>query len=113
MIRKLLFLLGRLLSLVFPYHFSEKIRGARDIIYSGWISRKIAHLGRNSKFGFGLHLCGPEMIIGDGVYFGKDCALAVFNCHKSFSHPTLIIKIGNPCMFGNDNHITAACGIMI
>lgn len=116
--RQLLKLLGILFSIVYPYKLHLKFKGGLKILYTAWIMPKFFHFGRNSKFGFKVHLVGSEHIwLGKKVFYGDGGAMTAFAIDgvpppiRIKDEP--IIKIGDNCMFGDNNHLTAVNGITI
>lgn len=108
--RKLLFLIGRVLAIMFPYHVYEKIEHLMEWFYTGYRNKDFKRFGEHSKLGFGMFIRGEKMIeIGDHVIFGGGIALTA---HGQNSNQTLI-SIGDYSVFGSDCHITAAEGIFI
>lgn len=109
--RNLLIYIGCLLSYVYPYSLHMKLKSIMAIVYTGWINKCFRHFGLKSKFGLNARICGCEFIeVGDNVYIGNNIALTAFCINGT--HETLI-KIGNNCMFGDNNHVTACSGIRI
>lgn len=114
----LLKVLGRFLSLLYPYKVHLKLKGGLKVIYTAWISCGFFHCGNNVKFGFKVHLVGSKHIwLGNDIYYGDGGALTAFAINgvtpprKLIKEP--IIKIGNHCMFGDSNHLTAVNGITV
>lgn len=110
--RRLLFVLGTLLSYIFPYSLYSKAESLLQWFYTGYRTRRFKHWGKNSKMGSKLHICGESMIsVLNNVYIGKGTALTAFS--RDNSDKGLKITIGNNCMIGNNCHITALTGIHI
>ena len=117
--REILKIIGKLLAIIYPYKLHRKIKGGLEVVYTAWLSPKFYHIGKRVKFSTGIHLAGTEYIsLDDDIYFGDGCAMTAFyndnNIPPSITtERKCIIKIGSGTMFGDDNHITAACGIRI
>lgn len=65
--KKLLRIIGRILSLLYPFKFHQKLKGGIEVIYTSWITSGFSHCGDNVKFGLkvrigGLSIFGWEMI---------------------------------------------------
>lgn len=110
--RKLIFALGRLFAIVYPTNIHNKLKGLIEIFITAWKTKGIKHLGAKSKFGRNIHITGlPYIEIGDNVYIGYNTGVTAF-CNDGDEGRSRII-IGDNCMFGNDNHLTAVNGIRI
>lgn len=108
--KKLLFYIGRILSIVFPPNILYLIISALAIVYSGYRTKKFYYFGKNSKMGFGSYIAGEEYIyISDNVFLGSGIVLTACEVEPF----TVKIIIGNNCMFGDYNHITASNKITI
>ncbi len=111
--RKVLFLLGRLLALLFPYNAFEKITHLMEWFYTGYRNKRFKCFGAHSKMCFGMFIRGEHMIeVGDYVIFGGGDFVLTAHGHGLDLDKTLI-TIGDRCVFGTDCHITAAKGIFI
>ncbi len=111
--RKLLFFIGRILALLFPYRIYSKAVHLLEWSYTGYRNKRFKRFGAHSKMGFGMFIVGENMIeVGDHVIFGGgDFALTAHSRGKSTDKT--LISIGDGCVFGPDCHITAAKGIFI
>lgn len=116
--KKLLRIIGRILSLLYPFKFHQKLKGGIEVIYTSWITSGFSHCGDNVKFGLKVRIGGPKHIwLGDDIFYGEGGALTAFAVDGITPHMRLakdpIIKIGDHCMFGDNNHLTAVNGITI
>lgn len=103
--------IGFVTSLIYSDKINDRLCNIIEIFITGWKIRGFKKFG-NSKLGKNIHIVGKEFIeIGDNVYIGKGTALTAF-CINNHLHESRII-IGNGCVFGYYNHITAANGIII
>ena len=69
--RKVLFIIGRLVALLFPYDVYEKAAHLMEWCYTGYRNKHFKRFGGHSKMGFGMFIRGEQMIeIGDNVIFG-------------------------------------------
>ena len=110
--RKLIFTFGRLFAIVYPPKLHGKLEGLLEIIVTAWKTRGIKRLGYKSKFGRNIHVVGlPYIEIGNGVYFGYNTGITAFCKDENYDKSRIVI--GDNCMFGNDNHLTAVNGIRI
>jgi acetyltransferase-like isoleucine patch superfamily enzyme len=105
--------LGYFLSLGFPRAVGEGIAGAYRMIYTGYNSRKLKALGRNSTLCPPLRLIGERGIsIGNNSCIEKHTTLSVWFKADS-DHCSPEIAIGNNVDIGEYCHITASNGISI
>lgn len=116
--RWLLKIIGKIMSLLYPYKVHQKIKGGLKILYTAWITSGFYHCGDKVKFGFKVHISGAKHIcLGDDIFYGDGGALTAFAINGITPPMRLIkepiIRIGDHCMFGDDNHLTAVSGIMI
>lgn len=116
--RWLLKIIGKIMSLLYPYKVHQKIKGGIKILYTAWVTSDFYHCGDKVKFGFKVHIAGSKHIwLGDDIFYGDGGALTAFAINgitppmKLIDEP--IIKIGSHCMFGDNNHLTAVNGITI
>ena len=111
--RKVLFIIGRLVALLFPYDVYEKAAHLMEWCYTGYRNKHFKRFGAHSKMGFGMFIRGEQMIeVGDNVIFGGGDFALTAHSHGQGTDKTLI-SIGDRCVFGPDCHITAAKGIFI
>lgn len=110
--RKLLFFMGRILALLFPYRIYEKVAHLLEWFYTGYRSKHFKRFGAYSKMGFDMFIRGEHMIeVGNQVLLGGGFVLTAHSCGKNTDRT--LISIGDRCVFGSDCHITASKGIFI
>jgi acetyltransferase-like isoleucine patch superfamily enzyme len=111
-IKKLVFIIGKAVHLVFPYNFVQKLYQFEGLLHTAWISYNFKHIGENTKIEPHLYLRGGKNIeIGNNCIIGRNSFLTAIS---SENYPTNTkIKIGDNCLFGSDVHITAVNYIKI
>lgn len=110
--KKLFFLLGRLLYLFSPLKIqTDKIW---RIIYAGYCSSKLKEMGRGTIIEpYMLGLTGGNYIsIGDNCYIYKNVQISAWDSYQDQKF-TPDITIGNNCGIGAYSHISAINGIHI
>lgn len=109
MLKRAFFIAGRLLSYICPDNIYHKLQGLFEYLYTGWITRGMKRIGKNSKFGIGIHLVGASSIeIEENVYIGHNSSLTAFSVNEECK-----ISIGKGSMLGNYNHITSCNRVKI
>lgn len=113
--KRILFFIGKLIGILFPAYLrkiNKSIVRALEYMYTGFCICHIKEFGHNSKLCYPTRLAGKQyIVIGNNVVVGGGSSITAFNiCSKETK---TIISIGDNCMFGSHNHITAACGIYI
>lgn len=106
--KKVLMLIGRMLSCVYTTSLSFKISLIRSFIYTGWHKRDFkkmeGFLNYPSRFG-GTH----NISIGKGTIVGKNSLITAWTNYKEQGYskfePSIII--GNNCHIGEYAHISA------
>lgn len=116
--KQLLLFIGKVLSYVYPYSLHKRVEGGLKIIYTSWATKNFFSCGDGVKFGFHCHLVGNEhIVLGSDIFVGDGSAITAFAISNITPPMRLqdepIITIGDHCMFGNCNHITAVNGIII
>lgn len=110
--RKILFILGRIIDCLYPHKLHFKLNSLLQWFYTGYMTRNFYHWGDKSKMGFYMHISGESMIkVMNNVYIGSNSALTASCMDNEISR--IKISIGDDCMLGSDNHITAINGITI
>lgn len=111
---KLFFLLGKVLSFIYPYILRRKVCNLITFIYTGLYSKDFADLGAHSFIAYRAGLIkGMDRIrIGNNSYIGKNVVLTAWNSYQGKAYSPSIV-IGNGCSIGEDNHITSICSIYI
>lgn len=109
--KRIVKLLGFIISFVYSDSIHTRLCSVFEIFITGWRMRGFKRFG-NSKLGRDIHIVGKRFIeIGDDVYIGKGTGITAF-CTNDKSNESRIV-IGNGCVFGYYNHITAANSIVI
>lgn len=114
-IREILACLMWIVSKIYPYTLSERLRGCRDILYTMWIRNFIGQMGEYSRIAYPCSLQGggqKRIAIGDHTSIQSHSILGCWEkyCDQQFT-PSIII--GNHCSIGEYNHITACNKITI
>ena len=104
-----------MVSKIYPYSLSERIRSFRDILYTIWIRNFIGYVGEHSAISrpCSLEGCGQKRIsIGGYTCIKSHCVLG---CWEQYGEQrfTPSLTIGNHCSIGEYNHITACNKIII
>ena len=103
-------LIGGIGSWICPKPLMKGLLAARNHVYTGYLRRRFARMGRSSFIWRAQHLEGERYIyIGDGNVFGADLQMTVWK--GSNESPRL--SIGNNCLFRHGCHITAVDSITI
>ncbi len=114
--KKLLSIIFRFFSLLYPYKLHKKFQAARNTLYTLWIRNFLGHLGEHSKICHPCSLGGngeKNISIGDHTLIQSD---ALLGCHIKYNDqkfPNASITIGNHCNIGRNNHITACNKVII
>ncbi len=98
--------IGCLSSYIFPYKANNILYKMRYTLYSGWINRQFKRCGLTCRFyPPSCFIRGGQFIeLGDNIHFGRAATITAAPTNHTFSP---IIKIGDGCVFGSYNHITA------
>lgn len=109
-IKRLLFDLGRLLSIVFPPKLCFILSSIYNNIYTGYKLRGIKECGQGSIVVNPLIIIGEAYIsIGSNVTIGKGATITAYKTPNII--PTIVI--GNNCSIGEGAHITAINSVTI
>lgn len=112
-IRKLISILLKPIYLIYSNKTNRMIKNYLDVIYSIWLSFGFKCIGCNVRFYKPISLIGEKYItIGNNTTFRKLCILTAHSCYQNEKFNPRI-KIGNNCVFGQHNHITAINEIII
>ena len=77
--RWLLKIIGKIMSLLYPYKVHQKIKGGIKILYTAWVTSDFYHCGDKVKFGFKVHIAGSKHImVGRCIFYGDGGALTAF-----------------------------------
>ncbi|WZX26707.1 acyltransferase [Bacteroides ovatus] len=108
---KVVYLIGQILSIVYPIRLESKLIKQLDKIYSYRIVRVFGHVGKGLFCERSIRLWNAEYIeLGDCVHVFSRSVLAV---HKKDADHHGVIKIGNNVTLGEYTHITSATSIFI
>ena len=104
-----------LTSKIFPYGFSERIHTYRDVLYTLWLANFIGHLGKHSLIAYPCSLQGggqKRIKIGDNTQIQSH---GILGCWEKYRDQTFnpVITIGDDCLIGEYNHITACHEVTI
>lgn len=114
-IKTILIFFSKIVSFLYPYSLSSRLRGYRNLFYTYWIKNFIGNVGKLTI------IEKPCKIMGGGNKYirigSKTCiqAYSVLGCwaehnNKQYS-PSIII--GDKCSIGEFNHISAINNIII
>lgn len=110
--RKFCYLIGKILSLIFPESFHAAFVGCRKYIRTGYYSRRIKSKGKGFSLASDSCVIGSEFItIGDCVEVGKRSVISAWHREKGTPIPSLVIEAG--VIIGDDCHITASNKVII
>ena len=115
MVKKIIFICGKLFSYIFPQNLRDKCEGIKVRFFAGYKSRYFKSLGTNSTLGRHTTYIGEQYIsIGDNTHIGDNGRLtAYFRYHHTNQLFNPCIQIGNNCSIGPQSHITAINSITI
>jgi len=104
-----------IVSKIYPYSLSERLRGYRDSLYTLWIRHFIGSIGDTSRIFYPCKLWGggSEFInIGDDTIIQSNCVLGSWIKYADVTY-TPSITIGDNCNIGEYTHISAIKKITI
>lgn len=113
--KRLFYLLGRMMYYFYPYKLSILLKGVRKYIYKGYMSRAFAAFGGgNTELNpCLLMLVGAKYIkIGRDVYIGKNVQLTAWDNVNGYKYSPQIV-IGNGSAIGDGSQVTAINKIII
>ena len=116
LIEKMITLLLRLWSLVYPYKLNQHWHSVCDFLYTSWVRNFIGEVGNNTSFSRPLFLQGGgerRIKIGSNTTFGNHCILGCWESYGEDGHYEPEIIIGGHCSIGEYCHITAINKITI
>lgn len=104
--------LGQLLSYLLPLGTPKLWRAVKSHVYTGFVRRRFAHLGKDAVLGTPMYdLRGAECIsIGEGTQIASYTMLNAWPGRMT-ACPELVI--GRHCMIGTRSHISCALSIHI
>ena len=109
--KRALFLLGQLLSFIYPPSIAIKLSFVRSYIYTGWISQSFKKM--DGFVNFSISITGGRYIsIGKNSVIGRGTILQAWDSYQGKNmRPS--ITIGNNVRIGEGTHITAISNITI
>lgn len=113
-VKELLIVIMRVVSWLYSYDISQKIKASRDIIYTTWLRNFLASIGKDSTICYPCKLGdNPQLIdIGDNTVIRDFCVIQAETRYKDQIFNSSII-VGNNCDIGAFNHITSVGNIII
>jgi acetyltransferase-like isoleucine patch superfamily enzyme len=104
--------IGFVFSYLYPLDLHLVLKKIFSCLYSGWIIRGFRSYGFSCRFyPPGCFVKGKHLIkLGNNIHFGKNLTLTA---QSMTNDDRPIITIGDNCVFGTDNHITASNNIII
>ena len=110
--KQFIIFLGHCFACIYREPINKLIKKIAQLFYTGWISKGLKKIGRNSQFSFNQILLGKEHIeIKDNVFIGKGCCITAF-CVNNEGDSSKIIICDN-VMLGHNNHISAINEVFI
>lgn len=112
MMRQLFRSLGSVLALLEPTWLTQSLTFALRHLRTGYLSRRLQHVGQGSVFLSKVRIIGGENIsIGDNTVIGRYTILSTWSGVEGVERPSLVI--GNRVSIPDNCHITAARSIAI
>lgn len=114
--KKIISLIFRLLSFIYPYKLHRIVRLIRNQLYSLWIRNFVGKIGEHSTIGYGCRLFSfgyKNISIGDYTSIESNTILCCLTKYIDQQFPNASITIGNHCNIGEYNHLTACNKITI
>lgn len=104
-----------LISKIYPYSLSQRLRAIGDVLYTMWIRNFIGHVGYHTRINYPCSLSGggqKQISIGKNTFIQGHCILG---CWEKYGEQTYTpsITIGDHCNIGEYNHLTACNKIKI
>lgn len=113
--KKILLVIGKLFSYIYPPTILEKWERVKVYIFTGYKSRHFHSLGAHCTLGRHTTYIGEQYItIGNNTHLGDHGRLTAYSYYphtKQTFQPEIII--GNACSIGYQSHITAINKIVI
>lgn len=110
--RRFCYLIGKVLSVLFPVALHDSLVGCGKYIRTGYYSRKLKAKGVGFSFASDSCIIGPEYIsIGNRVEIGKRTVISAWHRESNTPNPSLVLEEG--VIIGDDCHITASNSIVI
>lgn len=114
-IKKLLSSLMLLVSKIYPYSLSQRLKGYRVILYTMWIRNFLKSFGESSSIAYPCSLQGggrKSISIGKNTGIQSHCILGCWENYRDQKFSPSI-TIGDNCCIGEYNHITTCNKITI
>ena len=102
-------------SRVYSYNLAQKLKNARDWVYTLWIKNFMGDVGISSVIKYPCELWGggkTSIYIGNKTIIRPHCDIGCFNRYNDQTYNPSI-QIGDSCDIGEYNHISAIMGIKI
>jgi acetyltransferase-like isoleucine patch superfamily enzyme len=102
-------------SHIYSLGMSKHFQNYRDIIYTMWIRNFLGEMPLESSIGYPCSLQGggqKKIRIGFNTHIQSHCILGCWEKYKD-KHYNPVMTIGNNCIIGEYNHITACNSIFI
>lgn len=112
--KKILVLLGQVLSFLYPYDVMVKFHLVCSYIYTGMKKRRFKQM--EGFLNFSSSFVGEGFIsIGTNTIIGKKSLITAWNSYREYGDVIYspFIKIGDDCHIGENSHISAIKGISI
>lgn len=104
-----------IVSKIYPYRLSQRIRAYRDVLYTMWVQSFIGHIGNNVTIVYSSTFNGggfDSVEIGDGTIIYKNCIIESWRRYIQQEF-TPSLKIGKNCRIGEFTHITTIHRVII
>jgi acetyltransferase-like isoleucine patch superfamily enzyme len=112
--KKIIFSIGKLFALLYPYSVTTKLKRMYSRFYTGWLSVQFNSFGHNSVIIESMNCLkgGKYITIGDETKIGKLSVITAWDNYKGEQFTPQIL-IGNNVDIGDYCHITAINKIKI
>ena len=86
-IREILAYLMWMVSKIYPYSLSEKLRGCRDILYTMWVRNFIGHIGKHTLISYPCELQdgSKKIVIGEDTIIYSNCIIECWERYRDAS----------------------------
>jgi hypothetical protein len=102
----IIFAIGKVFNILFPYKIANRLRRLHTIFFSAWCASSFLKMDYASRVGKGLFWVNGKMIsLAKRCIIGDNATLTAHESSQYVSNMKIII--GDSCMFGDTNHITA------
>lgn len=113
---KVLGIIFRFFSFLYPYKFHRWLIGYKNLFYTLWIKNFIGKVGEQSTICYPCDLQGEglkNITIGSSTTINRHTILGCWTKYGNQQFPNASITIGNNCSIGEYSHITACNKITI